>query len=259
MAGAITVTTTLPDSSNKADFYSLITSATLGGIVNDDVAADAAIVDTKLATISTASKVSGAALTSLTSVPAGAGKIPVANIDTGTTASKIVILDGNAKLPAVDGSALTGVVAKIVQVVNTLSVTKSTGITAITADDSIPQITEGDEYMTLAITPTSATNKLLIQVTANVSQSNNGQLCVALFQDATANALACAVNANTPNDLVRPICLTYYMVAGTTSATTFRVRAGGNTGATTTFNGAAGSRFYGGVLTSSITITEIAA
>ena len=31
-------------------------------------------------------------------------------------------------------------------------------------DDTIPQKTEGDEYMTLAITPASATNKLLIEV-----------------------------------------------------------------------------------------------
>lgn len=53
----------------------------------------------------------GSSLVTLTSISAGAGKVPVANIDTGTTASKIVILDGSAKLPAVDGSQLTGVPA----------------------------------------------------------------------------------------------------------------------------------------------------
>ena len=78
-------------------------------ITNAKVAAAAGIVDTKLATISTAGKVSGAALTSLTSVPAGAGKVPVANIDTGTTANKIVILDGSGFLPAVSGTNLTGI------------------------------------------------------------------------------------------------------------------------------------------------------
>lgn len=50
------------------------------GIVNADVSASAGIVDTKLATISTAGKVSGAALTSLTNIPAGAGVIPLANL-----------------------------------------------------------------------------------------------------------------------------------------------------------------------------------
>lgn len=51
-----------------------------GEIVNNDINAAAAIVDTKLAQITTAGKVSGAALTSLASIPAGAGKIPAANL-----------------------------------------------------------------------------------------------------------------------------------------------------------------------------------
>lgn len=35
--------------------------------------------------------------------------LPVANVDTGTTANKILKLDANAKIPAVDGSLLTGI------------------------------------------------------------------------------------------------------------------------------------------------------
>lgn len=49
-------------------------------IVDGDINATAGIVDTKLATISTSGKVSGAALTSLASIPAGAGIIPAANL-----------------------------------------------------------------------------------------------------------------------------------------------------------------------------------
>lgn len=49
-------------------------------IVNADISASAAIVDTKLATISTAGKVDGAAITGLASLPAGAGVIPTANV-----------------------------------------------------------------------------------------------------------------------------------------------------------------------------------
>ena len=37
------------------------------------------------------------------------GTIPTARIDTGTTANKIIVLDGSAKLPAVDGSQLTNI------------------------------------------------------------------------------------------------------------------------------------------------------
>jgi hypothetical protein len=47
------------------------------------------------------------------------------------------------------------------------------------------------------------------------------------------------------------------MTAGTTSETTFRVRAGpSNTTYTLTFNGYNSARYFGGVMASSITITE---
>lgn len=51
-------------------------------ITNAKVADNAGIVDTKLAQISTAAKVSGTALTGLASIPAGAGVIPTANCPT---------------------------------------------------------------------------------------------------------------------------------------------------------------------------------
>lgn len=95
--------------------FSIIYSDYNGNVDNTNLSASAGIVDTKLAQITTAGKVSGAALTTLSSTPAGAGLIPVANIDTGTTANKIVILTSGttvpAKLPAVDGSLLTALPA----------------------------------------------------------------------------------------------------------------------------------------------------
>jgi hypothetical protein len=49
------------------------------------------------------------------------------------------------------------------------------------------------------------------------------------------------------------------MAAGTTSATTFRVRAGMGGAGTLTVNGQGGVRRFGGVAASSITIREIKA
>lgn len=82
---SVTRGSTLPNSSQKADFHNLIDQATgsVSAIVNADIDAAAAIADTKLAQIATASKVSGAAITSLASVPSGAGVIPGANLGTG--------------------------------------------------------------------------------------------------------------------------------------------------------------------------------
>lgn len=78
MATAITHGGTLPDSSNKADFYALIDSATI-----------ATIADTDMAQITTASKVSGTAITGLASLPAGAGVIPVANVPSGISKARV--------------------------------------------------------------------------------------------------------------------------------------------------------------------------
>lgn len=72
-------------SASAAIAYSKLNLAT--SIVNADVSASAAIVDSKLATISTAGKVSGASFTSLSSTPAGAGIIPVANLGSGSPSS----------------------------------------------------------------------------------------------------------------------------------------------------------------------------
>jgi hypothetical protein len=47
------------------------------------------------------------------------------------------------------------------------------------------------------------------------------------------------------------------MTSGTTSATTFKVRAGANAAGTTTFNGTAGARLFGGVMASSMVIREV--
>src|SRR3990167_1149910 len=52
-----------------------------GNIVNADIGATAAIVDTKLAQITTASKVSATALTSLSSLSVSAGIIPDVNVN----------------------------------------------------------------------------------------------------------------------------------------------------------------------------------
>jgi hypothetical protein len=135
-----------------------------------------------------------------------------------------------------------------------------TGATAIPWDNTIPQITEGTECMSFAFTPTSATNKLLIQVVwmgTNSTQASAG-FCVALFQVGTSNALASAFNSQA-NSSICNLPLNHYMTAGTTSAITFTVRAGSGNGGTTTFNGQSGSGYGGGSMASSITVTEIAA
>ena len=149
---------------------------------------------------------------------------------------------------------------KVVQVVNVISGALVTGTTVSPAGDTIPQIGEGIEVMTLAVSPTNASNKLHIQVViATYASSATGQLATcALFQDSTAAALASEVNTQAAANFNSRLGITHYMTAGTTSATTFKVRLGCHQAGTTSFNGTNGTRQMGGLLTSSITITEIA-
>ena len=178
----------------------------------------------------------------------------------GTAANNIVQLTAAAKLPAVDGSLLTNTPAggKVLQQVHAVTSAVATGTTAMVADDTIPQNTEGNEAITLAITPTSASSKLLI--TANVFHSvgeTTVNVVIALFQDTTANALAAVGEQNVGSTFPMTTTLTHQMTAGTTSATTFKIRAGAATTNTWTLNGWGGARKLGGVASTTLTITEI--
>ncbi len=62
---------------------------TNGTIINADLSSSLALPDSKLAQITTASKISGAALTSLASIPSGAGDIPAANLTNSLLASNL--------------------------------------------------------------------------------------------------------------------------------------------------------------------------
>jgi hypothetical protein len=143
-----------------------------------------------------------------------------------------------------------------VQIVSTNFGAVGTGTTTIPFDDTIPQITEGTEFMTQAITPKAATNRLSIEATLYASNSVLGELIGALFQDATANALAALSLTIPTGGYLGRITLRHDMAAGTTSSTTFRIRLGGSGAGTITFNGTAGTRKFGGITMSNIKITE---
>jgi hypothetical protein len=148
-------------------------------------------------------------------------------------------------------------VGKVIQTVHSQTGALATGTTTIPYDDTIPQNNEGDEYMTLSITPESSTNKLVIEVLCVLSSSaGQNAMTVALFQDSTADALAVTAASISNANEIQTIRLTHEMTAGTTSSTTFKVRAGGDIAATTTFNGRAGAGKFGGKMASSIRITE---
>lgn len=131
-----------------------------------------------------------------------------------------------------------------------------TGSGVIPFDDTIPQSSEGLELMTLAITPKSTTNILVIEAELMIGVSINSQRIAAMFQDSTADAIA--AKSTYVGNWTDPVVLTlrHRMVAGTTSATTFKVRGGCETAGTVTMNGSSGARKFGATTKSTMKITE---
>jgi hypothetical protein len=184
-------------------------------------------------------------------------------LGTGTVLSGYLPLGGGTLTGPLTGTSATfsGTVlapGAQIQMVSVETGALAFATTIIPADNTIPQQTEGDQYMTLAITPKSATSKLIIEVTAHLSNSVANNLIAALFQDATANALAVAIQYQAAP--TGPILMSFrhIMTSGTTSSTTFKLRAGGGSAGTTNFNGTGGAGLFNGTMASSIVIREVA-
>jgi hypothetical protein len=158
---------------------------------------------------------------------------------------------------AIDSAKIAFATGTPVQAASTGFSAVATGTTLIPLDDTIPQNTEGDQYMTINFTPKSATNILVIRANVWISNSAAGATMVsALFQDSVANALAVGVEYEATGTAMHSVPVTHTMTAGTTSAITFKIRAGANVAGTTTFNGAGGARYFGAINKSFIEVME---
>ena len=148
---------------------------------------------------------------------------------------------------------------EIEQVVYYSNSTYATGATNFPSDNTIPQNTEGDQYMALSMTPRNAANKLMVDVNFFGAASGAAVILhLALFRDTTASALA-AISDKNAADYTCVIPLRHYVTAGAAVSTTFHVRVGNAGGATVYFNGDSSGQYYGGVAASNITVTEITA
>jgi hypothetical protein len=111
--------------------------------------------------------------------------------------------------------------------------------------------------MSLAVTPTNSSNILHILTSVSFSGSASSSFVTcALFQDTTVDAMSATGTFIATGGGSATVTFSHYMVAGTTSATTFKVRVGASASATITFNGSGGAQRYNGTSASSIRITE---
>ena len=151
---------------------------------------------------------------------------------------------------------------KLLQHKETSSSAVATGTTLIPEDDTIPQNDEGNEFITLEITPVSATSTMYITTQIFFSNGATTRTGIALFKDSGANALAfTSVFIKDATSMGNGV-LRYAEVTGNTTARTYKIRVGGmgTSNATITFNGQSTNRKFGGIDTlSSIQILEVEA
>ena len=178
-----------------------------------------------------------------------------------TTASTGAIEEitvGNGLILSSGNLAVSGGVVQRVE--GTPYKTYNSSSTAMPYDDTIPQNTEGSEWVTVTITPKSASNRLVIEAHIPViSGAASTALTAAIFQDSTANALSASTTRTNDSYGATHLDVKHEMAAGTTSATTFKLRAGSNDGSTMYVNGNNSARKYGGVAAIRISVTEYAA
>lgn len=168
------------------------------------------------------------------------------------TAAKIV--DGAVGFAEL-GATLDGAVVQRVysEILTNVDIT-----TVMPYDDTIPQITEGVEILTAAITPRSATNRIRIRFQAphsNTAATANG---AALFVDATANALAAVAQHLIAAGSSDEMALEYEEVAASITARTYRIRVGPASN-TMRLNGTGTTRIFGGKQRATLVVEELKA
>lgn len=253
----------LASSSNYAPGSVAVTGGTINGATIGQSSAAAIKATTLVATSTTtlATSLSGPLKATAGVVSAGAidlsgsevtGNLGVSHLNSGSGASGDTTWcgDGTWKSRSVVGGAAA----------TTGAVVKCTG--TIPKDDTIPQQTEGTEVLTVTYTPKSASSTLVVKASFfGVQPGSGGAHLCAIFRDSTADAVgACLQLGATSTALEHNIMVT--TPSGSTAATTFKLRVGGETGTppiyvnALTESGGVGVRLFGGVAACTLEVTE---
>jgi len=170
----------------------------------------------------------------------------------------------NTPFPLTQANGGTGLTAEksIIQIVSSV-ISRATYSTSIPFDNTKPQSSEGSEVGTCTITPKAASNIIEVYIELHfVSGTAAAQAAtMALFRDSGTDAIMTAfgiISATTQGRIF--LQMTYRVAAGSTSATTFKLRAGGNNAVTWYTNAKTdGTQLWADADETSIYITEIEA
>lgn len=136
--------------------------------------------------------------------------------------------------------------------------TQGSDNTLVPLDGTIPQQTEmGGPYCTATITPTKSTNRLVIQGHMTLGSNTSNTAVVGVFQDSVANGLAFSAIGFPSASFLAVVPIYHEMEAGTTTATSFKLKLGVNTDAVFVNRTSNIAALFGGVLNCRLSVTEV--
>lgn len=139
--------------------------------------------------------------------------------------------------------------------------TENTSYTTITAnipaDNSIPQVGEGTQILSVSITPKAAANRVraMVKVPLSFTGGGSGLITAALFRNGGSNAIDSTVIHPVDGTGTYPAVLIFEDSPGSTSAQTYTVRVGGDS-SDVVINGDFSGRLGGGSARAAITLDE---
>lgn len=147
------------------------------------------------------------------------------------------------------------VAGMVLQVLQNQYTTNADITTVIPLDDTTPTNTEGDQVLSQAITPASASNNVRVQVVIHGAQNTNSTAMIAaLFRGSTC--IDVKSHVFTTSNFPAVITMDVLDAPATTSSTTYSVRVGPSSN-TLRLNGSAASRQFGGTAKCTLTVSEI--
>lgn len=187
----------------------------------------------------------------------GAANITTAAGDVGEFVS-----EGSGNWRCVDYTRASGkpVVATSVAQYAYAEYTANTDLTTVIPyDDTIPQVTEGTEVLTVTITPTSTSNKVIIRGALTGAVGTAAQaLSMAVFVNGGSNAIFASSTIMGGANYTACIPFEFEHSPGSTSAQTYTVRVGPSSG-TARLNGPSTARRFGGISKCTLIAEERAA
>ena len=246
-----------------------ITAGTFSGLINSSTGTFSGAINSTAGTIGTLNSTTGTIANLSTTlagdftISQGTGTLGTSGVTVGTygtsTAIPVISVDAKGRVTKLSTAAL-GSTGKVLQVVSATTSSVVTCGTTIPWDDTIPQITEGNEVLNLTITPLSATSVIYIKFDASGSASGavTNAATIAFFKDSGANAIyASQVHFWNASNYGNKFNASYKENSSSTTARTYRVRVGADSPTIYINGNSAGTRRYGGVSTAILEAWEV--